>query len=107
MTDADVPDLPAMAEYSGRLRLSWPEDLYILGSRQALVGLRRAIDRALSRGIGACLGPDSDLSDSRCYVIVVDPLPDNLAPELRGRPTEVPERAGIVVPFHHKGEGAG
>lgn len=92
MLDDDAPT-PLYDGYDGRLRLAWPDDLYVIGSAEALVGLRRAIDRALTRGQAACTGLASDGMGRLVIVTCVEPRPGKLAEELEGKPRVVPEPA--------------
>jgi hypothetical protein len=92
------------AAYDGRLRLFWPDDLYLVGSAEALVGLRRAIDRALTRGIAACTGVHSDERGRLAIVLVIPPDPALVADELRDKPAEVPgsEPAHLLTLFDRR-----
>lgn len=91
MSDPDQAPTPHYDAYDGRLRLAHADDLYIVGSAEALVGLRRAVDRALTRGIAACTGLESDAPGRLVIVMRVDPEGLNLAEELLGKPTAVPD----------------
>lgn len=114
LSEEDEADHPLYAAYDGRLKLSWPDDLYLIGSAEALIGLRRAIDRALTRRIGQCTGLCSDESPSKCLpndltarrviVIKADPSSDRLAPELCGKPGHVPEseRSRLLTLFDRR-----
>lgn len=93
------------SDYDGRLRLYWPDDLYIVGSAPALVALRRAIDAALTRGMAACTGLHCDPEEPSIYaydthrIIVMLARPENLSPELADKPQHIAQHPGIVTLF--------
>lgn len=66
--------MSALDDYDGLLRFYQPDDLVIVGSRAALVGLRDAINRALATGRADCLGAMTDGEVRAVIVQHVEPL---------------------------------
>ncbi len=93
---------PLYDAYDGRLRVYWPDDLYLVGSELVLARLRRAIDRALKQGAGECLGVNSDEARRRIIVVKLEPAPVKAAPELVTTAQHSTQHPSIVTLFDRK-----
>ncbi len=99
MLDVDDEASPLYDAYDGRLRAYLPDDLYLIGSTEALTKLRGAIDRALRGGMGAAGGLHSDQRQRRVVVMLMEPAEGKLAPELISVET-APQPATLVTLFN-------